>query len=571
MQAKDVFPEGHGVPVQGHQSRACKRTNCVQGPMLSAFCHCSKDDPIQHQAKRTRTSGSGFAEVAGFNPAYRLEICGEIPEVVTQKMPLWKASDRYPTVVMRCEVCNKLVHPRANIQWGPIFVRIDALWLDVGNRPCEEWSDKQLKISPQGPPALALSSANRLVSGIHQPAGRATEGPDLSIWIPAACGWETALPDLQVIENAGRLSILNKEGIDHTSHQAGSSKRDCNTKRRTAGYSKNKELVLAARLYRWIEGKGTIYHLIKGKYERIPNVKGCISNPFTVQNQRSTCKTRTGADVIKTVNKALLIKLFKQSVKGCKNSSKSLGGQRPSGHHNSFSGGHTSSRYWVALFSLSELQAAIVRFALKHSAVPDPAARKLRKMMTGRQPMLSTIYRSDGPFGVVGEFGERVVAAALGGDGSETVLMVSHVNSTPLGAMLELAHELVQQASLEGSCFWHPLMVGGTESQQLMQPYEVYATGRTSYVDAWPLKPRQGQPLSSGLELLGTLAELWKLLRDSGVQLGSFSPYARLCSWHFLKTLGVQIKKPVLRGQDTFFLRALPENYYYYVLQTFVS
>jgi hypothetical protein len=151
-------------------------------------------------------------------------------------------------------------------------------------------------------------------------------------------------------------------------------------------------------------------------------------------------------------------------------------------------------------------------------------------MMNGEQPMISIIYRSDGPSGVLGEFGERVVAAALGGDGSEAVLIVSHVNSTPLGAMLGVAHELVQKASLEGTCILHPLVVGGTESQQLKPPYQAYATGRISYVDVWPLKPRQGQPLSSGLELLDTLAELWNLLRDSGVQPGSFAPYARLCS-----------------------------------------
>jgi hypothetical protein len=325
MQAQDVFPEGHGVPVQGHQSRACKRTNDVQVP-IAGFCHCSKDDPIQHHTKRTRSSGGGFAEVAGFNPAYRLEIRGEILEVATQKKPLWKASDCYPTVVVRCAVCTKLVDPHATIQWGQIFYRFDTLWLDNGNKPCEEWSHFQLKIPPNEP-ALALSSANRHVSKIHKPNGRATKGPDLSIWIPAALGWETALPDLQVIENAGHLSKLNKEGIDHipdnidhTLHQAGSSKKDCNTQGGTAGYSKNKEIVLAIRMYRLIEGNG---------FMRIPNVEGCISNKFTVQHPRTTYQTRTGTDVINTVNKSLLIKLFKQSVKDCKNSSISLGGQRP--------------------------------------------------------------------------------------------------------------------------------------------------------------------------------------------------------------------------------------------------
>jgi hypothetical protein len=572
----------------------------VQG-LIAAFCG-SENILIQQTTQRARSSSGCFAEGSKVRLAYQL-VFGEhkIPNLTTEGKPLWEHKRSCPTVALWCNESRQFKHPEEVVP-DAVF-RLSFLWQEHSNRPSNTWPDLQIKMGHRQAstlssstefvdekhkgtrqPALTPSSPNEYVDENHKPLRRAQVlQMDHSILFGVARGLQTAVPDVICEVNAGQLSILNKEpdgslqqpeakaaisgkakrskkGVSKPAPKKGPGRtsgqtRKCKSKPApkkgpgsTAGQEKNKLMVFGFELGSMCKESNV--------FKKEESIGDCLSNAFTVQSGRtaSNNKKKTGKDV--KVPASFLIHLHKYLSSGndtrpVNNPTSSMECCGSCGRPNG------SLLYGKACFSLLDVQAGYIMDAVMGNPpghMPEEAVLFLKSMLRGQQCTLNLVYRtSHWPSGVQGLLSQCVVAVALGSDGKEMVLNPSHMTSVLSNSMLEDAHEHVQK----GSCIFHPLMVDGKEVlPQVLQPYQVYVPGQTSDMDVMPLTPRQGQPLSSGLQRLDILALVEKFLIHSGNQVpGSFAHYARLCSLHCVKTLGVKNKKETspLRSRCLFF------------------
>jgi hypothetical protein len=514
------------------------------------------------------TSSGGSA-----GATHLLKISGEIPRHPTEKKCLWgPTSLNNPFVEVWCKRCNKPAKPRDVVPNAQF--RVLLLWKDHENTPCTEWPLRLLKESDTKE-ALTLSEEN--------PHEGAKLLKDLTIVFPAADDLETAVPDVVCTKNAGNLSKpqtlecgvhqesasssatstkakspkqkardessmggARRPGMTQPAQLTGKKKHNSKKKkdnskkkdnRTTKGQQKNKLMVLGFMVGTLSEGT-----LSEGeRFERDENVEVCYSNAFTVQNPKSTNKKKKGTDIrLPASHLIALVRDMLQRWNACTGSEPSC----PDGStlENTSQSSAEPRSYSIAHFTLTESDASIIRATMQHCAMPELAVWSFKRLPK-KHLMLILIYKkSGGRSEVCGAFNERVVAVALGSDGREMVLNVSHVKSTPLGTMFELAHALaVQKFGPEGNCILLPLMENGKEVQKVKEPYQVYITGRLKEENAPPFKSRQGQAVSSDkMKRLHTVAELLNILRDSGIQMaGSSASQAHLFSEHYLKAVGV--------------------------------